>query len=206
MKVIGITGGIGSGKSEVLKYLEKKYGAVVCQADLVAKNLQKKGTICYREIVEHFGEEILLENKRLNRAKLAEIVFSDEEELKILNSIVHPAVKKRIVKRIREEEKKGTELFVLEAALLLDDQYDKLCDETWFVYTRDHIRKKRLRVSRGYSDEKIEAIFASQHSRDEFLDQCDRAIDNSGSFESTCMQIDARLRNFYTHEQSASEK
>ena len=78
MKIIGITGGVGSGKSEVLRYLEEKYGAVVCEADLVAKNLQKKGTICYNKIVEHFGEDILDENGRIDRPHLARIVFKDE--------------------------------------------------------------------------------------------------------------------------------
>lgn len=113
MKIIGITGGVGSGKSEVLRYLEEKYGAVVCEADLVAKNLQKKGTICYNKIVEHFGEDILDENGRIDRPHLARIVFKDDEELHVLNAIVHPAVKENIRRKIRQEIKQGTELFVL---------------------------------------------------------------------------------------------
>ncbi len=191
MKVIGITGGVGTGKSEVLNYLERKHGAVVCQADIVAKNLEKKNTICYRQIVGHFGEGILLENGRLDREKLAKAVFSNEEERQILNAIVHPAVKKRILKLIKEQEKKGTELFVLEAALLLEDHYDEICDETWYIYAEDSVRRKRLKLSRGYGDERIDGIFRSQKSRDEFLNQCDRAVDNSRNFDDTCAQLDS---------------
>lgn len=191
MKVIGITGGVGTGKSEVLKYLEGKHGAVICQADLVAKNLEKKNTICYRQIVEHFGDGILQENGRLDREKLAKVVFSDEEERKTLNAIVHPAVKKRILALIKEQEKKGTELFVLEAALLLEDHYDEVCDETWYIYAEDSVRRKRLKLSRGYGDERIDGIFRSQKTRDEFLNKCDRAVDNSRSFDDTCAQLES---------------
>ncbi|MCI8940481.1 MAG: dephospho-CoA kinase [Dorea sp.] len=191
MKVIGITGGVGTGKSEVLKYLEGKHGAVICQADLVARNLEKKNTICYRQIVEHFGDGILQENGRLDREKLAKVVFSDEEERKTLNAIVHPAVKKRILALIKEQEKKGTELFVLEAALLLEDHYDEVCDETWYIYAEDSVRRKRLKLSRGYGDERIDGIFRSQKTRDEFLNKCDRAVDNSRSFDDTCAQLES---------------
>ena len=95
MKIIGITGGIGTGKSLVLDYLKESYGAVCCQADEVAKRLQRKGTKCYKRIVEHFGEGILDEEGRLNRSRLAGIVFSNPAELRILNEIVHPAVKEK---------------------------------------------------------------------------------------------------------------
>lgn len=194
MKVIGITGGVGTGKSEVLNYLERNHGAVICQADLVAKNLEKKNTICYRQIVEHFGEAILMDNGRIDREKLAKVVFSDEEERKKLNAIVHPAVKRRILGLIKEQEKKGTELFVLEAALLLEDHYDEICDETWYIYAEDDVRRKRLRLSRGYGDNRIDGIFRSQKSRDEFLNKCDRAVDNSRSFDDTCAQLDSIMK------------
>lgn len=198
MKVIGITGGVGTGKSEVLNYLEQKHGAVVCQADLVARNLEKKNTICYRQIVGHFGEGILAENGRIDREKLAKVVFSDGEERKKLNAIVHPAVKKRILGLIREQEKKGTELFVLEAALLLEDHYDEICDETWYIYAEDDVRRKRLKLSRGYGDERIDGIFRSQKSRDEFLKRCDRAVDNSRSFDDTRTQLDSIMKRLKT--------
>lgn len=194
MKIIGITGGVGSGKSEVLRYLDEQYNAVVCQADFVAKNLQKRGTICYNKIVEHFGEDILDQDKRIDRPRLAQIVFKDQDELQALNAIVHPAVKESILRKIRQESRKGSRLFVLEAALLLEEHYDEICDEVWYIYANAEVRKKRLKLSRGYSDEKIEDMFRAQKSRDEFLEKSDRAVDNSGNFDDTREQLDDMIK------------
>lgn len=90
MKVIGITGGVGSGKSEVLKFLEQEYGAVVCQMDEVAKQIQKKGTWAFSRIVQEFGEQIVGADGELDRMKLGSCVFADEKKLQRLNDIVHP--------------------------------------------------------------------------------------------------------------------
>ena len=125
MKIIGITGGVGAGKTQILEYLNDKYGATVCQADEVAKKLQKKGTDCHRAIVEHFGADILDPKGELNREKLAQIIFTDKEERAVLNGIVHPAVKEEIRKIIKKEERKHTSLFLLEAALLIDYHYEQ---------------------------------------------------------------------------------
>ena len=110
MKIIGITGGVGAGKTQILEYLSDKYGASVCQTDKVAKKLQKKGGICYDPIVEHFGTEILDEKGELERKKLSDIVFGDPKELNVLNEIVHPAVKEEVNKKIKKEEE---EVFLL---------------------------------------------------------------------------------------------
>lgn len=191
MKVIGITGGIGSGKSEVLEYLRREYGVYVCEADRVAKTLQQKGTDCYRAIVESFGEEILDEEGELDRAGLAEKVFSSPQLLERLNGIVHPAVKEIICQEIEAQRAAGEKMFVLEAALLLEDHYDEICDEVWFIYADRDVRRRRLKNSRGYSDDRITAIFDSQMTRDAYLERCDRAIDNSRSFDETCVQLDS---------------
>lgn len=190
MKIIGITGGVGAGKSQVLSYFEEAYGAVLCQADEVAKRLQRKGTKCWQEIAEQFGEEILESDGKINRKALAEVVFRDKAELAKLNAIVHPAVKQKVRERIQKEEKKGTGVFVLEAALLIEEHYDEICDEIWYIYADEETRQKRLMASRGYSAEKIQDMFAAQLSSRAFFDGCDKAIDNSQSFEETCQQID----------------
>ena len=197
MKIIGITGGIGAGKSQVLSYLKEEYGAVVCQADQVAKRLQKKGTRCHRRITEHFGTGILDETGRLDRAKLANIVFSNQAQLRVLNEIVYPAVKEKIRETIRREEKKGTAVFVLEAALFIEEKYDALCDEVWYIYADEETRKKRLMASRGYSEEKIKGIFASQMSSSDFFTYCDRAVDNCNSFQETCGEIDGIMAQLH---------
>ena len=100
MKVIGITGGVGSGKSEVLKFLEQEYGAVVCQMDEVAKQIQKKGTQAFSRIVQEFGEQIVGADGELDRMKLGSCVFADEKKLQILNDIVHPEVLEWVQKDI----------------------------------------------------------------------------------------------------------
>ena len=162
----------------------------------MGRKVQKKGTDCFNAIVEHFGEDILNEKGELDRPKLADIVFSDEKELDALNNIVHPAVKENIRRKIRQEIKQGTELFVLEAALLLEEHYDEICDEVWYIYANEEVRKKRLKLSRGYSEEKIEDMFRAQKSRDEFLEHSDRAVDNSRSFDDTREQLDDMLKDF----------
>lgn len=190
MKVVGITGGVGSGKSEVLKFLKDRNGVFVCQADEVAKMLQRKGTKCFEEIVNYFGEQIVSENGELDRKVLAEIVFNDDKELKVLNSIVHPAVEEEIRSMIQMEAQKGTEAFFLETAILIESGYNELfCDEVWYIHASDDVRTKRLKFSRGYSEEKTEAIFRAQKTKEEFMEHCDRVIDNSRSFEETCVQL-----------------
>ena len=194
MKIIGITGGVGSGKSRVLSYMEEQFKAVICQADHVAWELQEQGQKCYAEIVEHFGREILHDDGTINRKKLGQIVFNDNKELLVLNEIMHPAVKEAIVELIQIEREKQIEYFVLEAALLLEDGYKQICDEMWYIYTDEMTRRCRLKESRAYSDAKIDAIMASQLSEEVFRKECQIVIDNSGDFEDTCYQIDEAMK------------
>ena len=97
---------------------------------------------------------------------------------------------KKNKEQIRREEKKESPVFVLEAALLIEDHYDAFCDELWYIYTDDETRKKRLIASRGYDEKKIQGIFSSQLPSSVFFEHCDRAIDNCNSFEEACQQID----------------
>lgn len=195
MKIIGITGGVGAGKTQILEYLNNKYGATICQADKVGKKLQKKGGACFDAIVEHFGTEILDEKGELDRERLAGIVFSNQEELEVLNGIVHPAVKEEVLKKIAHEERKHTNIFVVESALLIEDHYDEICDELWYIYVEDEIRRNRLYFSRGYDNQKIDEIIAAQLPKDLFLKNCDRVIDNSGVFAETMMQLDKIIKD-----------
>ncbi len=195
MKVIGITGGVGAGKTQILEYLNNKYGATICHTDNVAKKLQKKGGLCYDPIVEHFGKEILDEKGELNREKLADIVFNNPDELHILNGIVHPSVKEEVRRKIAKEERRHTNLFVVESALLVEDKYDEICDELWFIYAKDSIRRNRLIFTRGFGEKKVDEIIAAQPPKDVYFKNCDRVIDNSGVFEETMEQLDEIMRN-----------
>lgn len=193
MKIIGITGGIGSGKSRVLTYLKEAFSAVICQADHVAHILQEPKGACYEEIRAYFGDDILNEDKTIDRAKLGQIVFADNAKLLQLNRIVHPAVKEYISRQIQIEKEAGTSYFVLEAALLLEEHYEQICDEIWYIYCDEKTRRQRLVASRQYSNEKIDAIMASQLSEADFRKGCQIVIDNSGNFEDTCYQIDREI-------------
>ncbi len=189
MKVIGITGGIGSGKSRVLSFLEETHHAVVCQADKVAWELQRPGESCYQEIVMQFGSGILNADTTIDRKALGQIVFANETKLLQLNAIMHPMVKCEIKKRISRERERGTLIFVIEAALLIEEHYDEICDELWYIYTDEQIRRQRLKADRGYNDEKIDAVMAAQLSEEMFRKKCKRVIENSGAFEETCAQL-----------------
>ena len=194
MKVIGITGGVGSGKTQVLEYLNDKYGATICLTDEVARRLQRKGGEVFDAIVDHFGEEILDDKGELDRQKLGSIVFTDNEELAVLNSLVHPAVKEEVKKEIRKEERKNTNLFLLESALLIEDDYEEIRDEVWYIHVDADIRKKRLMYARGYSEKRVDNIIASQMKKREYMMNCDRVIDNSGVFVETTMQLDRIIK------------
>lgn len=189
MKVIGITGGVGSGKSQVLAYLETAYQAKVCQLDEVAKELQKSGQPCFEKIVETFGKQVIGQDGELDRPVLSAIVFQNAEKLEQLNRIVHPQVKQEVKRRIAEEEKKNTPLFVIEAALLPEAGYEDVCPEMWYIYTKESVRRERLKASRGYSDERITHMIAMQSSEETFRNVCTYVIDNSGAFEDTEKQI-----------------
>ncbi len=195
MKIIGITGGVGAGKTEIVEYLNDKYGASICQTDKVAKKLQKKGGVCFDAIVEHFGRDILNEKGELDREKLSDIVFSDPEQRGALNRIVHPAVKKEVDRLIQQEKRKNTNLFIIESAILIETQYAALCDELWYIYVKDSVRRNRLYYSRGYDNKKIDEIIAAQLPKEQFLKNCDRVIDNSGVFDETMLQLDEIIRD-----------
>ena len=197
MRFIGITGGVGAGKSELLAYLRSKPGVRVKLADEIAHLLMEPGQTCYHEIVEHFSEEkILNEDLTFNRNALADRIFSDKAKREELNAIVHPAVKKYVLEQYNKEKKEGrTEFLFLEAALLIEEHYDEICDELWYVYTSEANRRQRLKASRGYTDEKVDAIMASQLPEEEFRRVCRITIDNNGSVEQLYEQIEEGLRN-----------
>lgn len=193
MKIIGITGGVGAGKSEVLSYLENKYHARVILADQVANKIKEPGQPCYEPIIALLGTSILQEDGWIDRKRMGQLIFSNEELLKKTNEIIHPGVKNFIIKEIEKAKREDAAIFVIEAALLLEDNYGAICDELWYIYTREEIRRARLKKSRGYSDAYIDQIMAKQLSDEEFRQGCDVVIDNSDAFADTAGQIDAAI-------------
>lgn len=197
MKFIGVTGGVGAGKSEILSYLGKKTGVRVMLADEIAHELMEAGTDCYKSLRQTFNDEdIWNSDGSFNREKLAKVIFSDKQKRDIMNSMVHPAVKEYVIRQQEYEKERGElSLLVLEAALLIEEHYDKICDELWYIYTSEENRRDRLKASRGYSDEKIDNIFKSQLSEEEYRKYCAVVINNNGSVEAAFEQIDKALVN-----------
>lgn len=197
MRFIGITGGVGAGKSEILAYLKKRKDTRVLLADEIAHDLMLPGSECYERICTRFPDESLRDEKGMfQKEQLAKVIFQDAANREAMNEIVHPAVKEYVKEVFGEEQRKGQLKYLfLEAALLIEEQYDKICDELWYIYTSEENRRIRLKESRGYSDAKIDAIFASQLTEEEFKKACKVVIDNNGSREELYKQIEEGLKN-----------
>ena len=192
MKILGITGGVGCGKSTVLHYLEEAYGAFLIECDQVAKDLQEPGEVCWQPMIDLFGEQIVREDQSIDRSAVAKMVFQDVDLREKLNAIVHPAVKERVHQLI--EAHADSPLIVIEAALLLDDNYDLICDEIWYIHADEPVRRQRLKSSRGYTDERITQMIRSQRTEESFRALTTLTIDNSDeNVQNTFWQLDREL-------------
>ncbi len=194
MKIIGITGGVGAGKTQVLSYIEEHYICRVVRADEAAHLLYEKGQTCHTELVKLLGEQVLRADGELDRRKMAEMIFGDKLLLAQVNAIVHPAVKSYILEQIAYERERGSVgYFFIEAALLIEEHYDQIVDELWYIHSDESVRKKRLAKSRQYSVQKTSDIMKGQLREDEYRSKCQRVILNNGSLEDTYKQIDSIL-------------
>ena len=194
MKVYGITGGAGTGKSEVIKMLQQNFGGCVIMSDEVARELMQKGNISYQLIVEYFGRDILMDDGEIDRKKLADHVFNNKEALEKLNSMTHPYVKEKIRKLIAEAEASGECRFVaLESAILLECGYEDICDEFWYVYTKPEIRRQRMKETRNYSDEKVDSVMRNQQPDEVFFEQCSFVIKNNTTLSDVYAQLKEKL-------------
>lgn len=197
MIVIGITGGVGSGKSALLSYIKDNYNCRILLADEAAHKVKEPGQPCYSKLVELLSESVLNEDGSINKGHMADKIFGSGELLEQVNKIIHPAVKVYIQNEIAlEREKNDIQFFFIEAALLIEDGYLNIVDEMWYVYAREDVRRQRLLSSRGYTEEKIQAIMDSQLTEEEFRQNCGLVIDNSGSFEEACRQIDSKMGEY----------
>ncbi len=192
--IIGITGGVGAGKSVILDYIGESYNARVIFSDNVANDIKKKGYPAYDELIRILGEDILDETGEIDKKKMAAAIFGDENLLTAVNNILHPAVNTFIINIIDSEREKGELDFVfVEAALLIENGYKRFVDELWYVYADEDTRRSRLKASRGYSDEKIDNIFDSQLDDKTFRENADFVIDNSGTLDDAKKQIDNKI-------------
>ena len=191
MYFIGITGGVGAGKSTVLTLLKENFNCKVLLADEVAANLMTPGHQCFDKVVAlNWPESILDADGQIDRPKMARFMFENNDLRQQVNSIVHPAVEAEVLNQVEQERRShNIEYFFFEAALLIECGYGKLVDEMWYIYAREDIRAKRLMSERGYSMERIENTIASQRRDASFREHADRIIDNSGDKAKTLSQL-----------------
>jgi len=188
VQVIGLTGGIATGKSTVSALLEKA-GAVIIDADRIARQVVKKGLPAYREIIENFGESILLPDGEINRSALGDIIFNDPQKKQLLNRIVHPHVRKEQNRQLKNIEKKDPgAIVILDIPLLIETQTYRDLSEVIVVYAPEHIQMKRLMQRDDISKADALTRIRSQMPIEEKKDKATIVIDNSGTRENTRKQ------------------
>jgi phosphopantetheine adenylyltransferase/dephospho-CoA kinase len=187
MYVIGLTGGIGSGKSTVARVLEEQ-GATVLSADLIGHEAYNPGRPAWQEIVDAFGREVVAEDGTIDRKKLGSIVFSDPKHLARLNSIVHPRMKGMMRERLAAMAREGVDIAVLEAALLFEAKWDDLVGEIWVTVVPPEVAAKRTAERSGLSETEVLERIRAQMSNEERVRQADVVIDTDCEKEETRMQ------------------
>ncbi len=181
MKVIGITGGVGAGKSTVVGILQKHYTIEYLHCDAIAHELMEQGGSAHEELLSLFGEDLVNGDGTLNRSKLYERAFLGDR-VEELNACVHPKVRIYVEERIASLRASGFQGMVLiEAALLIEAGYKDICDELWYVHAPIEQRRARLKANRGYSDERVDSIMAEQATEELFFSQSDFVLYNDSS-------------------------
>lgn len=198
MITIGITGGVGAGKSTVLDFLEQEYQAYVMKADEIGHLVMEPGQSCYEPVIALFGKQVIKNDKTIDRRLVSDVVFSHPDMLEKLNHIIHPAVKEYIRRQLALKKKEGQRICVVEAALLLEDHYEEFCDTVWYIHTDSEIRIRRLMESRGYTREKSMSIIASQAPEEFFRTHTDYVVTNNTDLEDTWQQIREGIKKYET--------
>jgi dephospho-CoA kinase len=189
MYVIGVTGGIGSGKTTVVRMLERK-GAVLLSADNVGHDVYLPGRPAWQEIVDAFGRQVVAEDGTIDRKKLGVIAFSDPDQLQRLNAITHPRMKEMMRQRLEEESARGTQVVVLEAALLFDAGWDDLADEVWVTVAPPEVAARRTAERSGLAMGEALSRIRAQMSDEERIGRSRVVIDTNCSLERTRKQVE----------------
>ena len=189
MLVIGLTGGIGTGKTEAALYMES-LGAALINADQVGHEAYTPHSEAWRQVVEAFGEGILQANGEIDRRSLGAIVFSDPEQLARLNGIMHPLMAGMVQEKIAGLRREGAGVVVVEAALLFEAGWDSLVEEVWVTDSPEEAVIQRLSQRNGMTEEEARKRVSSQMDRAERLDRANFVIDNSSDVEAMQSAID----------------
>lgn len=197
-KIIGITGGIASGKSTVTNYLRQK-GYQVIDADQVVHELQAKGGKLYQALVSWLGSAILNEAGELDRPKLSQLIFSSQENLAKSSQLQNDTIRQELANR-RDQLAKTEETFFMDIPLLFEQDYADWFDEVWLVYVNPETQIKRLKARNGYSQEEAQQRLASQMKLEDKVPYADFVIKNDGNLEELIEQIDKKLRRLRNDE------
>lgn len=189
--VIGITGGVGCGKSTVMSVLEECFHAKTILADELGHQAMRPGEKPYLDIRAAFGREVIRADGQLDRGRLAEIIYADEQKRKQLNDIIHPYVKQKIKEQLSEWQTEP--VVAVETAIMFESGCDEFCDQIWYVKADKAVRIKRLMESRGYTREKAEVIMSAQISEEEGCQRCDVCIENNGTIEKIAVRLQELL-------------
>ncbi|MFR5602406.1 MAG: dephospho-CoA kinase, partial [Lachnospiraceae bacterium] len=185
MWVIGLKGGVGSGKSRIMEFLHEEYEARIILADEVAHQLMEPGMPGFDRVIETFGSGCLRPDGEIDRSVLAEKIFGDSKALQKMNAMIHPLVWEKIRQEIRQADEK----FVVVEAALVDEKEETMYDEIWYVFASRETRISRLMESRGYSKEKCDSIMSSQLSEEAYRSLASQVFVNDGDWEETKRQI-----------------
>lgn len=192
MKIIGLTGGISTGKSTVSNYLLQK-GYLVIDADLVAREVVLKGSEGLRVLVDAFGEGILSEVGELDRKRLGQLIFHDEEKRQLLNRLLHPLIRQKILDSIETYRLIDPSIVFLDIPLLFETDYSSLCDEVWVVFVNDQVQLERLMLRDQLNEQEALKRLDSQWSIHKKAKLATRVINNERSLEETYQQVDVCL-------------
>ena len=192
MKVIGLTGGIGSGKSTVSQFLAE-LGAIIVDADKVGHEALKPGSEVWQQVVNEFGESIVVSSGAIDRAKLGKLVFGNSEARARLNRIMHPPMYNTVKARLEEYRRKGVKVVVLEAPLLVEADWTLLVNEVWGTVASEATVLKRLRERSGLSEQEARARIHSQLPTEERMRRADVVIDTDCSLD----ELKARVNELW---------
>ena len=186
--VIGLTGGIGSGKSTVSQYLAE-LGAIIIDADKVGHEAFQPDTEAWHEVVAAFGKQILTPGGEIDRQKLGEIVFAHPDSLSRLNQIMHPRMYDMIEARIEEYRRQAVAVVVIEAAILIEANWTPLVDEVWVTVAPEDMVLERVKKQRGLAENQVLARIRSQLSVEERTKHADVVINNDGKLDEMKVKV-----------------
>lgn len=197
MSVIGLTGGIASGKSTVSKKLIE-LGAVIVDADLISREVVNKGEHVWHKIIEYFGQSILLPSGQINRKALANIIFNNEEARLNLNRLTHPEILKRSKERIKYFQEKGKEPIIFDVPLLIESGAYNMVDKIWVVYCTKATQIQRLMARNGLSQAEAIKRVESQMPLEEKLRFADEIINTEGSLSETEARVEELWLKYFS--------